>query len=69
MSSCPEDPNVAAVGKGLAGKFEDASGLRGNVVGPALADRRPKEAAFPERGGAKVAEVDLKPPEAPGFGE
>ena len=53
----------------LAGKFEDASGLRGNVVGPALANCRPKEAAVPERGGAKVAEVDLKPPEAPGFGE
>ena len=68
MSSATDDPNVAAVGKGLAGKFDDASGLRGNVVDPALADRRPREAVA-ERGGAKVAEVDLIPPEAPGLGE
>ena len=49
-SSHPNNPNTPAVGKGLAGKFEDASGLRGNVVDPALADRKPKEAAAPERG-------------------
>jgi len=67
VSSRPDNPNAPAVGKGLAGKFKNASGLRGNVVGPALADRRPKEATVPERGGAKVAEVDLRPPE--GLGE
>ena len=71
MSSRPDNPNAPAVGKGLAGKFKNASGLRGNVVDPALADRRPcrrpKEATVPERGGAKVAEVDLRPPE--GLGE
>ena len=36
--------------KGSQGNSETQSGLRGNVVDPALADRRPKEAAVPERG-------------------